>query len=175
MATAKPFLALTILLTYTVIVIASPLVRNVSIPTRAPECWDPQPYFHPLIFRDCIEIITHEITRGRDPDIPLKFSRFLSEQPDIRLPAVWRSRAGRTPNNCLISVEYASDGFGHDWTTLNDVKRAATAVATQCVIKEPHRGGVVRLGWNNMLGVMIAGYMGPPTRNGNQTGTIESE
>ena len=175
MATAKPFFALTTLLTCTVIVIASPLVHNVSTPTRVPDCWDPQPYFHPLIFRDCIEIITHEITRGRDPDIPLKFSRFLSEQPDIRLPAVWRSRAGKTPNNCLISVDYASEGFGHDWTTLNDVKRAAMTVATECVIKEPHRGGALRLGWNNMLGVMIAGYMGPPTRNENWTATVESE
>lgn len=173
MTTTMPFLALTTLLTYTLMVIGSPLIHNISVPDRHPNCWDPETGFPPLIFRDCIEIINQEVTRGRDPNIPLKFSRFLSEQPDIRLPAVWHSRAGTARNKCLISVEYASSAVGHDWTTLNDIKRAATTVAMECVIKEPHLGGVLRLGWHNMLGVMIAGHMGPPTNRAN--GILESE
>lgn len=74
-----------------------------------------------------------------------------------------------------MGVDYASDDVGYDRTTLNDVKRAAMAIARDCVIGEPHRGGLVRLGWHDMLGVMIAGYRGPPTRNPNRTESVESE
>ena len=171
----KSLLAFITPFTSTPMIIGSPLIRNISAYGHTPECWDPEPRFPQLVFRDCLEIISRDITHGRDPDLPLKFSRFLSQDPDIRLPAVWRSRAGTARNRCLVTVDYAGDEVGWDRTTLNDIKRAAMAVAMQCVIEEPHLGGVLRLGWHDMLGVMVAGYTAPRTRSRNTTAMIESD
>ena len=173
--TLESFLVLTTLFTSIILVIGSPLIHNISNYGHNPECWDPEPRFPPLIFRECLEIMSHDITHGRDPDMPLKFSRFPFQEPDIRLPAAWLSKAGANRNKCLVTVDYAGDEVGWDRTTLNDIKRAAMAIAMHCVIKEPHLGGVLRLGWHDMLGVMVAGYTASPTSSRNRTAMIESQ
>ena len=45
----------------------------------------------------------------------------------------------------------------YDRTTLEDVQRAARAVAVECIIKGPHLGGFTLVGWYHRLGVFIAG------------------
>ncbi|KAL8727147.1 MAG: hypothetical protein Q9166_006243 [cf. Caloplaca sp. 2 TL-2023] len=174
--TRNPFHTLHILLTWSLIIfiIASGLFVH---PTRAvgrePDCWDPKGPFQPLIFRDCLDIINNEITRGEDPDVPLKFSRFTSQHPDIQLPARWFHRTGITNNKCVVGLDVGTDDVAYDRTTLNDIKRTALSIARECVIREPHLGGVVRLGWHNMLGVMVFAYRGPPRNEAN--GTLETE
>lgn len=53
-----------------------------------PRCWYPLVTQEPLVFRECNDIITQQITQtpGKDPDVPLIFSRYSMERPDIRLP-----------------------------------------------------------------------------------------
>ena len=122
--------------------------------TSHPQCWDNPLQFPPIVFKDCIEVINKEIIRGHDdPTIPLKFSKDLNLHPDIRLPKYW-TRNGR---KCGVGVDLAPRMQGYDRTTLDDIQRAARAVAVECIIKEPHLGGYMQLGWHHRLGILITG------------------
>lgn len=46
---------------------------------------------------------------------------------------------------------------GYDRTTLRDIEDAGRRIAVECVIREPHEGGFVQLGWHNRLGVLMSG------------------
>lgn len=167
MIRTKLLLAWTTLFKCALTVIGSP-IRNASALGVTPECWDPHRAFVPLTFRDCFDVFNQEISRGQDPDIPLKFSRFASERPDVLLPVIWISRQGPDRHKCFVALDVGSDAVTSDRTTLNDIKRAAMSVARECVIKEPHLGGVLRLGWHGSLGVMLMGHRGllSNSRNG---------
>lgn len=131
--------------------------------TSRPTCWDDPDLFAPVVFKDCIDVVNNEITKGRDPTVPLKFSKDPTLHPDITLPKYWT----RGDANCGVGVDFVPQMQGYDRTTLDDVQRAARAVAVECVIKEPHLGGFVQLGWNDRLGVLIAGAkVGPNSSNG---------
>ncbi len=123
------------------------------IRASGPTCWNDDYHFEPTVFRECMEIISNDIGRGYDIDEPFKFSFDPSFQPDIRLPKYW-TRIGL---NCGVGVDLAPGLEGYDRTTLRDIKAAALAVAIECVIKPPHVGGYVQLGWHHKLGVLISG------------------
>ncbi|KAL9056281.1 MAG: hypothetical protein Q9206_002821 [Seirophora lacunosa] len=118
-----------------------------------PSCWDDVTQFQPVVFRECIEIINNDIYEDFDPDIPLKFSTDPTLDPDIRLPKFWK----RVGANCGVGIDFKPTKRGYDRTTLRDVKAAAQAVAIECVIRPPHVGGFVQLGWYDNLGVLISG------------------
>ncbi|KAI4266391.1 MAG: hypothetical protein L6R38_008778 [Xanthoria sp. 2 TBL-2021] len=132
-----------------------PVTTDAATMIRAsnPTCWGDSTRFQPVVFRECFEIINHDIIQGYDPDEPLKFSFDASLQPDIQLPKYWI----RTGVNCGVGVDLAPGQEGYDRTSLRDIKAAAQAVAIQCVIPPPHAGGFVQLGWHNKLGVLISG------------------
>ena len=73
--------------------------------------------------------------------------------PDIQLPKYWKKQNLK----CGVGLDFGYSGSQYDMTTLNDVKRAAKALAIECIIKAPHLGGFVQLGWRDRLGVLIAG------------------
>lgn len=123
------------------------------IRASGPTCWNDHYHFEPTVFRECMEIISNDIGQGYDIDEPFKFSFDPSFQPDIRLPKYW-TRIGL---NCGVGVDLAPGLEGYDRTTLRDIKAAALAVAIECVIKPPHVGGYVQLGWHHKLGVLISG------------------
>ncbi|KAL8678242.1 MAG: hypothetical protein Q9186_005389 [Xanthomendoza sp. 1 TL-2023] len=168
-----PFLALLTLLTYHLII---PITHTLSIqphifiPSLKPACWDHEdsPNFKPLVFRDCLDIIQHDVTRGHETDLPLKFSRSHSTHPDIKLPVYWIGKGG---NKCMVAIDFGADDGGFDRTTMRDVKAAAASVARDCVIGDPHLGGLIRVGWHEKLRVMVAAV--PSKRN--VTADVESE
>ncbi|KAL8715357.1 MAG: hypothetical protein Q9220_000690 [cf. Caloplaca sp. 1 TL-2023] len=145
------------------------VVNAFVVRAGAPECWEDHAKFRPLVFKDCIDVINQEITRGYDPDIPLKFSPDPSLHPDIGLPKYWRGPGAR----CGIGVDFGHVLKGYDRTTLNDIKKAARAVAVECVIKPPHIGGYIQLGWADKLGVLIAGKS-PQPNEFNETSVSEA-
>ncbi|KAL9033165.1 MAG: hypothetical protein Q9180_006096, partial [Flavoplaca navasiana] len=136
-----------------------------------PSCWDDNndnARFIPVVFRECIQIINDDITRGHDMDEPLKFSFDPTFQPDIRLPKYWKQPGV----NCGIGVDLAPGLEGYDRTTLRDIKDSARAVAVACVIRPPHAGGFMQIGWHNKLGVLISGQRALSTpKNGTLPGT----
>ncbi|KAL8924710.1 MAG: hypothetical protein Q9208_003900 [Pyrenodesmia sp. 3 TL-2023] len=130
-----------------------------TIRAHIPTCWPDTTRFHPITFRDCISVINTDITHTHtphhqyDPDLPLKFSDDPTLHPDIQLPRYWK----RVGVNCGVGLDFAPTLRGYDRTTLRDIKAAAMAVAVECVIKPPHVGGYVRVGWYDKLGVLISG------------------
>ncbi|KAL8978576.1 MAG: hypothetical protein Q9205_005868 [Flavoplaca limonia] len=133
-------------------------IANAASIIRAsrPTCWDDSDdnaRFIPVVFRECIQIINDDITRGHDIDVPLKFSFDPTFQPDIQLPKYWK----RPGVNCGVGVDLAPGLEGYDRTTLRDIKDAARAVAIACVIRPPHAGGYMQVGWHHKLGVLISG------------------
>lgn len=167
-----PITALSILLILSPIIplISSRSVRPVLTPGLLPDCWqhDDSPVFQPLVFKDCLDIIRHEIGRGLDPEIPLKFSRLPSLRPDIKLPVYW---IGTGTAKCTVSIDVTKNGEGYDRTTFNDIKVAALRLARDCVIPGPHLGGVMKVGWRDMLGVAVAGVL----RTENRTRVVDIE
>lgn len=135
--------------TFTTTTSSSPLIH---VPT--PHCWNNPSRFRPLIFRDCLAIIT-SITADpiHSPDTPLKFSTDATHSPDIQLPKYWKLDG----NSCRIGLDLAPRQRGYDRTTLRDIEDAATAIAIDCVIKAPHQGGYWQLGWRDRLGVLMSG------------------
>lgn len=125
-----------------------------------PECWDDLTQFSPIVYRNCIDVINNEITKGRDPDIPLMFSNDPTMHPDIKVPTYWKS----SDSKCGVGVDMAFQLRSYDRTTLNDIKRAAKVVAVECIIKPPHLGGAMQLGWHERLGVLITGGKPRPIR-----------
>ncbi|KAI4219525.1 MAG: hypothetical protein LQ349_008329, partial [Xanthoria aureola] len=127
---------------------AAPRLRNSHW-----ECFDDPRKFAPVIFRDCIDVINHEVTRRYDPTVPLKFSQDPNLHPDIRLPHFW----SRAEHKCGVGIDLASHVHEYDRTTLEDIQTVARAVAVECIIKGPHLGGFTTTGWYQRLGVFIAG------------------
>ena len=150
--------------------ISSRSLRPVLAPSLTPSCWQhgDSPIFRPLVFKDCFDLIRHEIGRGRDPDLPLTFSRFPSLHPDIQLPVHW---IGMGTNKCIITIDITKHGEEYDRTTFNDIKAMATKVAKDCVILGPHLGGMMKLGWRDVLAVAVSGVL--PTANRTEIVDIE--
>ena len=130
-----------------------------------PTCWEDHTPFVPATFRDCIDIINSDIAEGYDVDEPLKFSHDPSFRPDIQLPKYWK----RPGISCGVGIDLAPGLQGYDRTTLRDIKGAARAVAIACVIRPPHAGGFVQIGWHGKLGVLISGQRAP---RASEDGTI---
>lgn len=141
-------------------------------PIYSPTCWGLTPKLRPAVFAACRTIInripTSSIGRGHDPDIPLKFSPDPSQHPDIELPAAW----GSGDNECNIALLFdAGTSDKYDRTTLRDVQLAALVIARECVIKSPHLGGLVELGWEKHMAVNVLSLAPSdlPVRDGNWT------
>ncbi|KAL8646052.1 MAG: hypothetical protein Q9210_006354 [Variospora velana] len=125
-----------------------------------PRCWYPQISPNPLIFKECNYIITKLIPRtgNFDTSIPLIFSRDESLHPDVETPKSWQLPR---PVNCIVGIDIAHAVGGSDKTSLKDIQHAATAIAIECVIKPPHLGGILQIGWQEKLNVIITGLEGP--------------
>lgn len=134
--------------------------------TSRPTCWDDPHRFAPIVFKDCIDVVNNEITKGHDPTVPLKFSKDPTVHPDIALPKYWTRGASK----CGVGVDFVPQMQGYDRTTLDDIQRAAREVAVECIIKEPYLGGFVEVGWYHRLGVLIAGAS---VRPNSLNGTVE--
>ena len=166
-----PITVLLILITPPVIpLISSRSIRPVLAPGLPSSCWQhgDSPIFRPLVFKDCLDLIRHEIGHGRDLDLPLKFSRFPSLHPDIQLPVYW---IGKGANKCTITIDVTKDGKEYDRTTFNDIKATATKVAKDCVIPGPHLGGMMKLGWRDVLAVAVSGVL----QTANRTEVVDIE
>lgn len=125
-----------------------------------PRCWHPQVSPKPLIFRECSTIISQLIPRaGRfDKTTPLSFGRAGPLHPDVETPFSWQLPR---PSNCIIGIDIPAAVGGTDKTSLKDIQDAALAVAIDCVIKPPHLGGIIAIGWQEKLNVVITGLEGP--------------
>lgn len=131
-------------------------------------CWGAETSTKPLIFRECNEIIVHWIGRTYDssrrpfdPSLPLTFSRERVPRPDVRTPKAWYDHEAEG-SDCLIGVDIPRTPGGTDKTSLHDIKMAAMAIAVECVIKPPHLGGIMQVGWAHKLNVVITNLGGPP-------------
>ncbi|KAL8946196.1 MAG: hypothetical protein Q9222_007375 [Ikaeria aurantiellina] len=136
-------------------------------------CWGPEHSNQPLVFKECNDIIMKDITRTeRFPaDIPLTFSRDPDLRPDIKTPYSWLDKE---QGNCVIGVDIPAAIGGIEKTSLKDVKSAALAIAVDCVIQPPHLGGIVQVGWQEKLNVVVVSFERPfISRVGN--GTVEEE
>lgn len=98
-------------------------------------------------------MITNKVTQtpGFDPVIPLTFSRDITLRPDIKLPKTWNNDT----HDCIVGVDIPATVGGSDKTSLYDIRMAAQAVAVECVIKPPHLGGILQIGWQNRLQVIL--------------------
>ncbi|KAL9595108.1 MAG: hypothetical protein Q9219_006651 [cf. Caloplaca sp. 3 TL-2023] len=126
-------------------------------PIYRPQCWEELPNLLPAVFRDCL-FAFNLIVEGRDPDEVLSFSNKPYLRPDMVLPHYWKPAGKR----CMVGLQYNMEATESiDRTTLFDVKGAALASALQCVIKPPHRGGTVVVGWSGNLIVNVL-HLKPP-------------
>lgn len=148
-----------------------------TVVVAVPRCWAPEVSPKPLIFRECNEIIVHQIgqtydpsrRRPFDPSLPLIFSRDRVPRPDVRTPKTWYNYEIED-SSCLIGVDIPSHQGGSDKTSLQDIKMAAMEIAVECVIKSPHLGGILQIGWANKINVVITSMMAAKT---DFNGTIE--
>ncbi|KAL8898637.1 MAG: hypothetical protein Q9207_006607 [Kuettlingeria erythrocarpa] len=149
-------------------------------PIYAPKCWDPHPAIRPAVFAECRDTIRHITTSTQfEPDQPLRFSINPSFHPDIQLPVTWK-RPGN--ENCDVGLQFLPLARGSDRATLYEVQSAAMAAAMECVIKPPHMGGVVEIGWEGLMAVNVLNLAvdeGEPGEEGNNSwdrnGTLEVE
>ena len=161
------------------------LIFQVALSTlvvAAPRCWNADMSPRPIVFRDCNEIIVHGIgttsdrsRRPFDPSRPLIFSRDRGLGPDVRTPKTWYDEARET--SCLIGVDIPSHLGGSDKTSLDDIKMAAMAIAVECVIKPPHLGGILQIGWAHKLNVVVTSMSELRIKKGGKTrldGTLEA-
>ncbi|KAL8637353.1 MAG: hypothetical protein Q9228_005369, partial [Teloschistes exilis] len=149
-------LAFAVLTTFlTLHVLAKPALKAGS-----PRCWVPAVNPHPLIFKNCDSVIRRQILNEHafDPDQPLTFSRDRGLNPDIKLPETWTSLGG----DCIVGVDIPSTVGGVEKTSLRDILFTAQAVAIECVIKPPHLGGLMLVGWQSKMNVVIVSVKGPP-------------
>lgn len=126
-----------------------------AITSSHPHCWGHADAGPTLTYRDCLNVINQQVIRGRDLDIPVKFSRDPTINPDVILPISWASRTG----DCFVGLDFAPGGGGYDRTSWRDIQRAAQAIGVLCVIKEPHRGGIIQIGWYDNLALVL---LAPP-------------
>ncbi|KAI4122252.1 MAG: hypothetical protein LQ338_005925 [Usnochroma carphineum] len=160
------------MLKYLVVLTASLALVTCAPPPQidsvyTPKCWDQRPVLRAAVFAQCRHII-HDIPVADDPDVPLKFSDDPAQRPDIKLPAVW----GSDNEYCHVGVHFRSGSTGYDRTTLHDIQGAAMAIALECVIKPPHLGGLVRLGWEELLVVTILRSASPDLLANDGNGTL---
>ncbi|KAL8775655.1 MAG: hypothetical protein Q9209_000151 [Squamulea sp. 1 TL-2023] len=146
------------------------LLFSTLISATGLRCWAPEASPRRLIFKECKDIILHQIDQTRDfsrrpfdPALPLTFSRDRDPRPDIRTPKTWFDETGQ--GDCLIGVDIPRHLGGSDKTSLDDIKAAAMTIAVECVIQDPrHLGGVMQLGWANKLTVLLTS-IAEPSRN----------
>ncbi|KAL8761719.1 MAG: hypothetical protein Q9184_002194 [Pyrenodesmia sp. 2 TL-2023] len=144
-------------------------------PVYAPKCWASHPTVRPAVFAECRDIIRHipTSTPQFEPSQPLKFSTNPSFRPDIHLPAVWRLPG---KENCYVGLQFKTGATGYDRTTLFDVQSAAMAAALECVIRPPHLGGVVEVGWEGRMAVNVLNLVVDTGRgSGRRNETVEVE
>ncbi len=70
-------------------------------------------------------------------------------EPDVRTPKTWSG------GDCLVGVDIPSHQGGSDKTSINDIRMAAMAIAMHCVIKPPHLGGILQVGWATKINVVL--------------------
>ncbi|KAL8650268.1 MAG: hypothetical protein Q9210_003919, partial [Variospora velana] len=102
--------------------------------------------------------------------MPLKFSPDPSQRPDIRLPVLW----GVGNKGCTIGLQFDPDRGGSDRTSLLDVQAAAMAVAFHCVIRPPHMGGTVKVGWEKHMVVNVLALADDDSPADGGNGTLSS-
>ncbi|KAL9597320.1 MAG: hypothetical protein Q9179_004306 [Wetmoreana sp. 5 TL-2023] len=122
-----------------------------AVATFSPTCWEDAETAPTIKFKECIDVVNQQVIHGRDLNLPLKFSQDPTLEPDIQLPASWW---GRT-SNCFVGMTFRPGRTGYDRVSLKDIKLAAQAIGIECVIKPPHRGGVVHFGWYDKMGVFL--------------------
>lgn len=144
-----PLINLTVLVTYLLV------IRHFAhhvIAASYQSCWPPDSSTSPLVFRECLDIINQEVIHGRDLNLPLKFSPDSSLEPDILLPMSW---LGERTSNCIVGLAFVPGKTGYDRVSMLDIQRAATALGIECVIKPPHHGGIVQVGWFDKMGLVL--------------------
>ncbi|KAL8920031.1 MAG: hypothetical protein Q9208_006486 [Pyrenodesmia sp. 3 TL-2023] len=148
-------------------------------PVYAPKCWASHPTVRPAVFAECRDIIRRLPTSMPqfEANQPLKFSTDPSFRPDIQLPVVWK-QPGNV--NCDVGLQFKTGAMGYDRTTLLDVQAAAMVAALECVIRPPHLGGVVEVGWQGRMAVnvlnLVVDEMDVRGRgSGRRNGTVEVE
>lgn len=158
----QEFVSMIMYTSYLTLGVLSALSSMVLSALPEPRCWTPAASPDALVFKECYDIITRKIPRtgSFDADIPLIFSRDESLRPDIETPYSWISRP---PGKCIIGVDIPSVVGGSEKTSLRDIEYAAKAIAVRCVIQPPHLGGILVIGWQHKLNVIITG-MTAPTR-----------
>lgn len=138
-----------------------------------PKCWGTrQPNIRPAVFAKCRDILRGIPTSSSfEPNMPLKFSPDPSQRPDIKLPKLW----GAGNKKCTIALQFDPDRGGYDRLSLLDVQAAALAVAAHCVMRPPHMGGTVEVGWGKhmVVNVLALADNDSPADGGN--GTLSSE
>ncbi|KAL8715358.1 MAG: hypothetical protein Q9220_000691 [cf. Caloplaca sp. 1 TL-2023] len=122
-------------------------------------CWPTGGMMHPLVFKECLNVINNAIIPpGSDPNLPIKFSQDIKLRPDFLLPKQWPGKIG----SCMVYISFMENVSGYDMTTLNDIRNAAKAIATECVIRPPHLGGVMDpVGWHSKMAVMVGRFNEP--------------
>ncbi|KAL8721673.1 MAG: hypothetical protein Q9181_007657 [Wetmoreana brouardii] len=155
----EPLVALA---TFTTYLLINAHFTEAVVASFSPQCWDDLETVPPLRFKECLDIVNQQVISGRDLNLPLKFSRDPRLEPDIQLPASW---PGRT-SNCFLGIDFSPGSTGYDRVSPKDIRLAATAIGIECVIKPPHRGGVMRFGWYEKMGIFFVASPPPePTKN----------
>ncbi|KAL9016810.1 MAG: hypothetical protein Q9185_005854 [Variospora sp. 1 TL-2023] len=103
--------------------------------------------------------------------MPLKFSPDPSQRPDIKLPALW----GAGNKKCTIALQFDPDRGGYDRLSLLGVQAAGLAVAVHCVMRPPHMGGTVEVGWGKHMVVNVLALADTDSPDDGDNGTLSSE
>ncbi|KAL8971787.1 MAG: hypothetical protein Q9197_003097 [Variospora fuerteventurae] len=113
------------------------------------ECWRSPGVS--LVYRDCVELIRHQLGFPHDPTVPMTFSR--KKEAMILIPYAKFSPRG----NCNIVLGMRGDSLETEVEKWENIKQVALGIAISCVIKEPHRGGYAWMGAHNNLLVSMIG------------------
>ena len=159
-----------LLILYVLLIVGISTTTPPANPAYAVQCWKPNPLLLPGVFKDCVEVID-TVTVGHDPTTPYKFSDDPALRPDIKLPHTWRLRG----HNCIVGLQWNPEKTGYDRTTLRDIKGAALSAAIQCVIKAPHLGGTVVVGWEHSMVVNVLTLKAPDLSEKHDNGTLSNE
>ncbi len=160
-------------LSYFTLGIISALSSLVLSDLPEPRCWTPALSPHPVIFKECYDLVTKQIhlTGSFNPNVPLIFSREKPLGPDIELPHSWVTGP---PGNCIVGIDIPGKVGGTEKTSLKDIEMAARAIAVKCIIAPPHLGGILTIGWQGKLNVIITG-MKRLQKPRNETAMVEGE
>ncbi|KAL8920112.1 MAG: hypothetical protein Q9208_006465 [Pyrenodesmia sp. 3 TL-2023] len=140
---------------------ATPLLRR-PIPhcnaPSPPSSSSPSPHHVPAVFSECMRLIKLIPTIApSDPTLPIKWAADPAYHPDFALPARWKASSADSDilfalepgsrNKCVVEINLKEGEKGSDRSNLEDLTEAAKAVAVECVIRPPHLGGWVQVGW----------------------------